>query len=189
YIEEDFESSGYDFTEITDVFTPNEEWIDSLNYKRSQAIYAPFTSEASTTMMNLMLNTLEGMRSDVIILGSEEWEFADLTNFQERFFEIYYTKSFGETDDQSALDYFEKDYETRFGIRPDRFSSLGYDAATYLFQSLERAGNPVYLERALRNSPIQNGLSMKIHFNGNRINQHLFIQPLSDLAKMRFNNR
>ncbi len=187
YFEEDFASNGYDFTEVMQVFNSNEELRDSLNYYHSDAIYAPFTGQASPTMMNLMLNGLEGMRSDVVILGSEEWEFAQLTSFQNRFFEIYYTQSFGEPIDQSAVNFFQNDYEARYGSDPDRFSHLGYDAATYLFQSLERAGNPVYLERALRTSPEHRGLSLDINFDGNRINQNLFIRPLSDKAKTRIN--
>lgn len=188
YIEEDFASSGYDFTEVLQVFNPNEELRDSLNYLPSDAIYAPFTGQASSTMMNLMLNGLEGMRSGLVVLGSEEWEFAELTPFQNRFFEIYYTQSFGEPTDQSAVNFFESDYETRFESVPDRFSHLGYDTATYLFQSLERVGNPIYLERALRTSPEHKGLSLDIHFDGFRINQNLFIRPLSDRAKERINS-
>lgn len=187
YIEEDFASTGYDFTEVIQVFNSNEEIADSLNFLPSDAIYAPFTGQASTTMMNLMMTALEGMRSDLVILGSEEWEFTELTPFQNRFFEIYYTQSFGEPIDQSAVDFFQTDYEARFESVPDRFSHLGYDAATTLFQSLERAGNPVYLERALRTSSEHRGLSLHIHFDGYRINQNLFIRPLSDRAKTRIN--
>ena len=189
YIEEDFAASGYDFTGVTEVFTPDEVLIDSLGYKRSQAIYAPFTGQASTTMMNLMLNALESMRSELVILGNEELEFSELTPFQQSFFEIYYTQSFNDDLDLSALSFFEEDYETRFGIIPDRFSRLGYDTATYLFESLERAGNPEYLERALRTSPIHDGLAIRIQFSGNRINQHLYIRPHSDRAKSKLSNR
>ncbi len=189
YIEEDFSISGYDFTDVTQVFTPNEALIDSLKLTRSQAIYAPFTGQASTTMMNLMLNALESMRSDLVILGTEEWEFAELTTFQQRFFEIYYSQPFDLTRDNSALPFFEDEYITKFGIDPDRFSRLGYDTATYLFQSLERAGNPVYLERALRTAPVYNGLSVRVNFDGQRVNQNLFIRPLSDRARARLQNR
>ena len=183
YIEEDFASIGYDLSEAMQVFNPNEVVRDSLNYLPVDAIYAPFTGQASSTMSNLMLNDLEGMRSEVIILGSEEWEFADLTSFQNRFFEIYYTQSFGEPVDQSAVEFFQNDYESRYESSPDRFSNLGYDTANYLFQNLEKAGNPIYLERALRTSSEHRGLTLNIHFDGYRVNQNIFIRPLSDRAK------
>lgn len=189
YIEEDFAATGYDFSEVMKVFNPDEVLRDSLNFISSDGIYAPFTGQASTTMMNLMLNDLEAMRSELVILGSEEWEFAQLTPFQERFFEIYYTRAYGEPIDPSAVDFFKSDYESRYGVSPDRFSHLGYDTATFLFQSLERAGNPVYLDRALREAPRHRGLTLNIHFDGNRINQQVSIRPLSDRARTRFNSR
>ncbi len=185
FIEEDFEATGYDFSEITEVFTRDAALIDSLNITRSQAIYAPFTGQAASTKMNLLLNDLEAMQNDLVILGSEEWEQHRLTDFQQRFFEIYYTQAFDEVTGTSAAEFFDEDYESRFGTSPDRFSRVGYDAATFLFQNLETAGNPVYLNRAMKNASPHNGLSGRIHFNEQRINQGLFIRPLSDRARQR----
>lgn len=185
YIEDDFASMGYDMSEYTEVFTPNNEIINSSNYTRSQAIYAPFTGQASSTMANLLLNDLEAMRSEVIILGSEEWATTTIREFQRRFFEIYYSEATGEAADTSAVEYFEEDYENRFGSSPDRFSKAGYDAVNYLLQSLETAGNPVYLNRTLRDGESHNGLSMRINFDGNRVNQHVFIRPLTPKAEER----
>ena len=185
FIEEDFEARGYDISEITEVFTRDAALIDSLNITRSQAIYAPFTGQASTTMMNLLLTELEAMQSNPVILGSEEWEDYTLTDYQQRFFEIYYSQPFHETTNTAASDFFEEDYESRFGNSPDLFSRVGYDAATFLFQNLETAGNPLYLRRAIRSAPVHNGLAVRIHFNGRQINQTPFIRPLSDRARER----
>jgi ABC-type branched-subunit amino acid transport system substrate-binding protein len=185
FIEEDFEARGYDLSEAIEVFTRDAALIDSLNITRSQAIYAPFTGQASTTMMNLLLTELEAMQSNPVILGSEEWEHYSLTDYQQRFFEIYYSQPFHETTNTAASDFFEEDYESRFGSSPDLFSRVGYDAATFLFQNLETAGNPLYLSRAMRTAPVHNGLAVRIHFNGQRINQSPFIRPLSDRARER----
>lgn len=180
YIEEDFASSGYDFNSATNVFTSDPALIDSLNIIESDAVYAPFTGEASPTMMNLLMNNLESMNSDVIILGSEEWERANPTNYQRQFFGIYYTQSFVENPDPSSANLFMENYETRFGTEPDRFSRIGYDTADFLFRSLETAGNPDYLGRAMRNQSIYDGLAYRIFFDGERINQHVFIRSLSE---------
>lgn len=179
FIEEDFESTGYDFNQITDVFTNDPALIDSLNINPSDAVYAPFTGEASKTMINLLMNNLEAMNSDVAVLGSEEWEFASLTEYQKRAFDVYYTQSFVEDPDTSS-NFFTQDYETRFGTEPDRFSRIGYDAADYLLRSLETAGNPDYLGEVLRKRPVYNGLAFRILFDGKRINQHVFIKNLSE---------
>lgn len=180
YIEEDFASSGFDFNDITNVFTSDPTLIDSLNITQSDAVYVPFTGEASSTMMNLLMNNLEAMNSDVIILGSEEWEYANLTNYQKQFFDVYYTQSFVENPDASSMNLFMENYETRFGTEPDRFSRIGYDTADFLFRSLETAGNPDYLGQTMRNQPIYDGLAYRILFDGHRINQHVFIRSLSE---------
>ncbi|MEX0905158.1 MAG: ABC transporter substrate-binding protein [Balneolaceae bacterium] len=188
YIEEDFASMGYDLSEHTEVFTPDSTLQDSLKYTPSQAVYAPFTGEAATTLTNLLMNDLEAMRSNMIILGSEEWTQADLNARQQQFFEIYYTQATGEAADSSAVDFFEEDFENRFGFEADRFAKTGYDAANYLFRSLETAGNPHYLGRVMRTEDPYNGLSTRIHFDGKRVNQHVFIRPLTSRAIERFDN-
>ncbi|PWN07108.1 ABC transporter substrate-binding protein [Rhodohalobacter mucosus] len=185
HIEEDFASLGYDISDFTQVFTPDSVLIDSLNYIPSEGIYAPFTGQAAATLADLLLNDLEAMRSEVVIMGSEGWARATPSAFQRRFFEIYYSEPFSPFSmqaDTAAVQFFEEDYETRFGEEPDRFSGIGYDAATYLLQSLETAGNPQYLNRALRESPPYNGLSLTIDFSGNRVNQSVFIRGLTPEA-------
>lgn len=185
FIERDFESTGYDFGEITDIFIPPGARTDSLYIAPSEAVYAPFTGQASNTMINLLLNNLEAMRSEVVLLGSEDWKHTNLTDFQERFFEIYHTEFSPSFVPDSTTEFFREDYETRFGFSPDRFSMLGYDTATYLFQSLETAGNPEYLHNVLRTRTAYEGLSTRIFMDGNRVNQHLHIQPFSQKAKQR----
>ncbi|MDR9408503.1 MAG: ABC transporter substrate-binding protein [Balneolaceae bacterium] len=180
YIEQDFAATGYDFSEVTDVFTSDPALIDSLNIRQSDAVFAPFTGQASTTMMNLLMNNLEAMDSNVTVLGTEQWEYAPLTDYQKRFFDVYYTQSMVQNPDSSSANFFTDDYETRFGTEPDRFSRIGYDTANYLFRSLETAGNPDYLDRAIRNGSIFNGLAYRIFFDGERVNQHLFIRSFSE---------
>jgi ABC-type branched-subunit amino acid transport system substrate-binding protein len=189
YIDEDFASFGYDISGFTEVFTPDSVLIDSLNYIPSQAIYAPFTGQAAPTLTNLLLNDLEAMRSQAVILGSEEWANANLSAFQRRLFEIYYTEAFGSTADTSAVEFFREDFETRFGSEADRFAKIGYDAATYLFRALETAGNPVYLGKALREESVMNGMALRVEFDGNRINQHVFINGLTPRAIERLEAR
>lgn len=185
YIEEDFEATGFDISQYTEVFAPDAAQIDSLGYTPSQAVYAPFTGQAAPTLINLFLNDLEAMRSNVVVLGSEEWANISLTDFQRQQFEIYYTQSFGEAADSETIDFFTQDYETRFGNTPDRFSKLGYDTANILFESLETAGNPYYLARVIRSKTGYNGLSLRVDFDGNRINQHVYIRPLTVKARER----
>lgn len=185
FIEENFAATGYDISEFTEIFIPDETMEDSQNTVPTQAVYAPFAGQASETMMNLLLNDLEAKRNNLVVLGSEEWGMFSLTDFQHRFFEIYYSQAFSDVADQETLSFFREDYETRFGHEPDHFSKVGYDTATYLFRSLETAGNPEYLTRTLREGSRYNGLALRIDFAGNRVNNHLFINPLSNAARQR----
>jgi ABC-type branched-subunit amino acid transport system substrate-binding protein len=185
YVEDDFASKGYDMSEYTEVFTPDEVLIDSLGYTPTQAIYAPFTGQASNTMASLLMNDLEAMRSRQVILGSEEWQNADLSAYQRRTFEIFHSQASGTVADSTTVAYFEEDFSTRFNTSADRFARMGYDTATFLFQSLETAGNPSYIGRVLRNKEIYNGLALQIHFDGHRINQMVYVEPLTPQAQAR----
>lgn len=182
YIEDDFAARGYDISGYTEIFTPDSVLIDSLGYTPTQGLYAPFTGQAAPTLSNLLLNDLEALRSEVVIMGSEEWANVNLTAFQRRLFEIYHSESFGATADTSAINFFEQDFETRFGIEADQLARIGYDTGTYLFQSLETAGNPVYLGQVLRTRNEYNGIALKIHFDSKRINQNVFINGLTPKA-------
>lgn len=185
FIEEDFASTGYDLTETMEIFSLDSVLIDSLGIIPSQAVYAPFTGQASSTLMNLMLNDLESRRNNPVILGGIDWETAELTSFQRNFFQIFYSSGRVGTDDIETNNYFTSDYRAMFGTEPDYFSRIGYDTATYMLKSLEKAGNPVYLPYALRSGSLYRGVGTTIHFDGERINQYLSIQPLTDSARRR----
>ena len=187
YFEEDFAAIGYDISDYTKVFTSDSELADSLGFRPTHGIYAPFTGQAAGTLINLLLTDLEVLGSDLIIMGSEEWENATINNWQRRNMEIYYSKAFGEAADSATVAFISEDFESRFGIEPDQFAKIGFDTANYLFQNLERSGNPVYLKNAMREGSTYNGLALRINFDKNRVNQHVFFRPLSDPAKNRMN--
>ncbi|MGF1670407.1 MAG: ABC transporter substrate-binding protein [Balneolaceae bacterium] len=176
YIEENFAATGFDMRPHTQFFTPDSVLIDSLGYTPVQAIYAPFTGQAAPTLISLLLTDLEAMNSDVIMLGSAEWGNATLTESQENLFEIYYTEPFGLTSDSLKLAQFEQDFELRFGIPPNQFSRIGFDAGNFLLDALDRAGNPEYLSQVIRQFPLYKGLEIQVHFDGTRINQRVNIR-------------
>ena len=189
YIEEDFSSLGYDLTDFTKVFTTDSVEVDSLNYIPTEGIYAPFTGQAANTLVNLLMTDLEVLGSDMVIMGSEEWESANLSAWQERNFEIYYSRGFGEAADSTDIRLFEEDFQTRFSLAPDQFSKLGYDIGTFLFESLSQAGNPALLPNIIRKNEPYDGLAIKIDMNGRRINQHVYILPLTPSAMDRMSGK
>ena len=188
YIEEDFSSFGYDLTDFTKVFTTDSVEVDSLNYIPTDGIYAPFTGQAANTLMNLLMTDLEVLDSDMVVLGSEEWQTANLSGWQERNFEIYYSMGFGETADTTGIQLFEEDFQTRFGLEADQFAKLGYDIGLYVFENLSRSGNPALLPGYIRSDEPHDGLAIKIEMNGRRINQHVYIRPLTPAAVERMSD-
>ncbi|REL38079.1 hypothetical protein DYD21_05550 [Rhodohalobacter sp. SW132] len=187
YIEEDFASFGYDLSDFTKVFTRDPEEISEHNYMRTDGIYAPFTGQAANTLINLLMTDLEVLRSNMVIMGSEEWENTNLSSWQRQNFEVYYTQAFGTEADTSVVNFVRQDFETRFGIEPDQFGKIGYDVGTYLFNQISEAGNPAYLGEVIRASDRYQGLELSIDMNQNRINQSLHIRPLTDPARQRIN--
>lgn len=183
YIEEDFAASGFDLSEFTKVFSTDSEEIEEENYTPSKGIYAPFTGQAANTLIRLLMTDLEAMNNKMVVLGSEEWETTDLTGWVDRNIDVYYSTAFGAAADSATASYIEQDFETRFGLKADQFAKIGFDAGTFLFQSLNTAGNPRYLREVLMQNPTYQGLALRVAFNNNRVNQHIYIQPLSDSAK------
>jgi ABC-type branched-subunit amino acid transport system substrate-binding protein len=183
YIEEDFASIGYDLSDVTEIFTTDEILVDSLNIVPVKGLYAPFTGQPANTLINLLMTDLEAMRSDVIVMGSEEWRDARYTNAQRANFSIYYTQNYGTLADDETLEYFEQDFNNRFGIDPGHFARVGYDAGSYLFKTLEEVGNPKLLKHALKESPEFTGLSMRIHFDNSQINTLVQVEALTETAR------
>ncbi len=183
FIEDDFAARGYDITDVTEIFTRDEILVDSLNIVPVKGVYAPFTGQAASTMINLLMTDLEAMRTEVVVMGSEEWRDARYTPAQRRNFAIYHTQNYGSTADREFIEYFEQDFINRFGMEPDQFARVGYDAGSYLFRTLEQAGNPKRLKHALRESPEFTGLSMRIHFDNGQINRLVQVEPLTDKAR------
>ncbi|MEX0662328.1 MAG: ABC transporter substrate-binding protein [Balneolaceae bacterium] len=183
YIEEDFAATGFDLSEFTKVFSTDSLEIEEEQYIPSQGVYAPFTGQAANTLIRLFMTDLEAMNNRMVVLGSEEWETADLTGWVDRNIDVYHSKAFGASADSATTTYVEQDFETRFGLKADQFAKIGFDAGTYLFQSLDTAGNPRYLKEVLMQSSTYEGLALRVAFNNSRVNQHIYILPLSESAK------
>lgn len=185
FIEDDFSRRGYDLSEYTEVFTSDGELADSLGFRPTHGLYAPFTGQAASTLTNLLMNDLEAMRSDLVVMGSEEWAEFSPSAFQQRIFEIYHSEAFGRAADSEELSFFTEDYSNRYSDDPDPFSRLGYDTANFIFKNLVTAGNPAYLGRVLRRAESHDGLGLRIDFDGKRVNQHVYIRSLTPNAEER----
>jgi hypothetical protein len=74
---------------------------------------------------------------------------------------------------------FNKEFKQRFNIEPNRFAMIGYDAASYVLQTLDRVANPELLKNALKRQPEYHGLISNIDFKGSHINQEAKVFKIS----------
>lgn len=189
---EDLESQGYEVTEYTKYFSTDtlnadpesmeyedSDEMEAKNYHRVDAVYAPFTGQAAPTLIDLLLIDLQAMDSEVVVLGSQEWGATNIPQDRLENMNIYFSESYYMNTKSNRLEQFKENYSNRFGIEANRFSMIGYDAATYLLQTLERVKNPALLKNALSRQPLYEGLISNIKFEGKHVNQEVKIFRLS----------
>ena len=174
---EDLASEGYDISEYVKYFDPEVDTV--LNYN-IDAVYAPFTGNIAQTLMSSLITNLEAMGSEMSILGSEEWETANINSSRLPETDVYYTKSFEIDSTNSMVNDFESEFRLRFESQPNQFAYIGYDAASILLESLQRVQNPEYLKEGLKSLNNYRGLINRVSFEGSRINQNVKIKRLNN---------
>lgn len=177
---ENLESQGYEVAEYTEFITADSLKADSLTgYHNIDAVYAPFTGQAAPTLMDLLLIDLQALNSDVVVLGSQEWGATNIPEDRLGNREIYFTESYYINSQSDRVELFRENYRNRFGMDANRFAMIGYDAASFLLQTLERVKNPALLKNALSKQPLYEGLISNINFDGTHVNQEVKIFRLS----------
>lgn len=173
---DDLEAKGYELTDYTKYFTGDSAKIDSLgSYHHLDAVYAPFTGQPASTLAELLLVDLKANNTNLTVLGSQEWGNFNLPEKYIADRSIYFSESYYIDQKSAAVERFNKQFKRRFDMEPNRFAMIGYDAASYLLQTLDKIGNPALLKDALRNQPTYQGLIGNIDFNGSHINQEVKI--------------
>ncbi|GAB5408910.1 MAG: hypothetical protein BalsKO_12750 [Balneolaceae bacterium] len=174
YFEENLEEVGYDIRDYTQFFTTDT--LDSVDMVK--AVYAPFTGTVAPTLVASMLTDLEAMRSEVAILGSEEWMNVNLEDRRLANTELYFTESFNVDTSATKAQEFASTFRLRFNTQPNQFAYIGYDAAQIIVSSLKKIKNPAYLRDALKDLDDFYGLSSKVSFKGTHVNQEVKIKRM-----------
>ena len=177
---EDLESEGYEIAEYSKFLTADSLQSDSLyGYHNIDAVYAPFTGQAAPTLIDLLLIDMQATDSDLVVLGSQEWGATNIPEDRLRNREIYFSESYYINTNSDRVERFKKDFSNRFGIEANRFAMIGYDAANYLLQTIDRTENPALLKNSLSRQPLYEGLISNIRFDGTHVNQEVKIFRLS----------
>ncbi len=174
---EDLESDGYSILQYTQKFSKSDTLDQSPGLK---AIYAPFTGAVSSSLIQSLITDLEASRSDYILLGSEEWRDIELSGRRLPGTSIYYSQSFNTSETTSKeAENFKSAFRLRFQIEANQFAFIGYDAASLILKILDEVENPDYLKEGLRNLNYYKGLSTKVSFSGNHINQNVEVNSIT----------
>jgi ABC-type branched-subunit amino acid transport system substrate-binding protein len=171
YFEENLEELGYDIRDYTKYFTTDT--LDSVAMVK--AVYAPFTGSIAPTLIESMLTDLEAMRSEVAILGSEEWQNVEIDSRRLDSTKLFFTRSFNVDTSLFRTSEFKNEFRIRFQTDPNQFAYIGYDAAQIVLRQLEFVKNPAYLREALKNEDDYKGLSIEVNFRGSHVNQKVDI--------------
>ncbi|MDZ7773992.1 MAG: ABC transporter substrate-binding protein [Balneolaceae bacterium] len=178
FFSENLEATGYEITEYTRYFTADSAVIDSLHFHPVEAVYAPFTGQASGTLMELLMIDLNAMNPGIPVLGSPEWGTSDLPESRVGNRPVYFTESFYTDAQRTQVQEFDQRFRERFERDPNRFARIGYDAATYLLRTLGRVQNPALLKEELSLGPALPGLANTIRFKGGHVNSHVYFMRL-----------
>lgn len=168
YYSKNLESQGFDISEFTTFLDPESDTL--TNYK-IDAIYAPFTGQAASTLMGSLLTHLEALQNNSTILGLEEWESISIEERNLPQTALYYTKNFIQTSDVEKFETFQSAYRLRFDMEPDFYAMIGYDAANLLLQTFKKVQNPAYLREGLKSIVDYKGLISEISFEDTHVNQ------------------
>lgn len=176
YYVEDLASDGYDISEYVQYFDPEVDTVFNYNI---DAVYAPFTGNIAQTLISSLLTNLEAMQSEMTILGSEEWETADLDSRRLSQTEIYYTKTFEVDEESTSSEEFASSFRLRFDTAPNRFAYIGYDAANVILETLKQVKNPTYLRKGLNGFNNYRGLITGVSFRDTQINQEVKVKRVA----------
>ncbi|MFO8029370.1 MAG: ABC transporter substrate-binding protein [Cyclonatronaceae bacterium] len=186
YFSENFEERAFEVGHITPYFAGNRTiartYFEDEDFELIpvEGLYLSVTGGGAGQLIDLILNDLQALRSDVTILGNEEMAHLDFSDARRRYFDIFYSSFFHRDEDNRKVYHFRNNYQSLAGYRPDNFAHLGYDVAHYLFSSIAALENPVRIKQELRHRPAHEGTITQIDFRGSHINHHLHFLYIDD---------
>lgn len=175
YFSENFEKRAFEVGHITPWFAGHQRYVDEEEYPLVpiKGLYLSLTGEGTEQLLELILNDLQATRSRVTLLGNEEVAHLPMNPQQRGFFNLYYHTFFHIDSERRETWAFQQNYEALSGIKADEFAHIGYDTATFLFNTLQKVQNPDYLKEQMRHQPRMEGTIANIDFQGSHINRQL----------------
>lgn len=188
FIVEDLKTTGYDITQFTQKFAPDtlssrtkksttfntqKGKSDTLIRNSLDGIYAPFTGQGASTLIDLLTIDLQVMESDLTVLGSQEWGLTEIPEGRLKNQEIYFSESFYINSKNTRVQQFREEFKQRFGKEANRYAMIGFDSADFILRILEEVENPALLKDVIKTYPLYEGLISNIRFGDTQVNQEV----------------
>jgi ABC-type branched-subunit amino acid transport system substrate-binding protein len=172
---ENFAARGYSVAEYLPWMSSDSTRIDTTKYSAEHldAVYLPFTGNAASILLDLVLTGLEAYNPSYFIFGNEELGYIEHSLYRISRLKMIYGDTYSLTESDEAVVNFKYDYENRSGVSPNTFSYIGFDIGTYYLKLIQAFVNPANIPHAIDDFPAFTGLSSSIYFGDEQVNQAL----------------
>jgi ABC-type branched-subunit amino acid transport system substrate-binding protein len=143
------------------------------------AVYLPITGKEASTVVDHLLSSIDSKRLPITILGNEELGYLDHSAVRLERFPTYHTSMLDVTPKTERIEQFRNRYIARTTIDPNDFAYVGYDLATFVFETLDQVQHPGLLALWIPRSDVFRGLSSQYFFNGDVANRWLPVYRLT----------
>ncbi len=141
----------------------------------ASAVYMPIVSGESVARIDAAMGSFEGMGlgERIRILGNGDWRLAPNPLRASRYATTYADDFYVETDDPAVQEFTERYRELSDAEPEGRLAITGYDVARFLLPLLVDDSEEALADR-VRTAPFQEGLGMRIDFDGGNVNAAMF---------------
>ena len=153
--------------------------VDSL-LAQAEALYLPVSGEGAAGKIQGVLTGIQQVLPGKRALGNAEWHDLPFTEAASDM-RATYTNGFHVQTSRPAVQRFVRRYRLLTGTTPDELSAdgrrlayAGYDVAQFVLSELSPSPSRL-TPRTLRAAPTYEGLGMRIGFEGENVNQSMFI--------------
>ncbi|MCC5925317.1 MAG: amino acid ABC transporter substrate-binding protein [Bacteroidetes bacterium] len=176
FFSEDFSRTGFSTSHILPWFANDIELIqDTLSFRADSldAVFLSFTSDVAETLLDNTLTGLEAFLPDYTILTNETLSYLDHSIQRIRRLELMYSDTNYISEQSESVINFRYDYRNRTGFDPSMFSYLGYDIGKFIVNYLDNFSNPANFVHTVPQIDEFEGLSTRIYFGADQMNQSL----------------
>ena len=145
--------------------------LTNLKSKNPQFLYIP----GYYTEVGLIARQAREQGLKVPLMGGDGWDSDKLTEIGgESVDGSYFSNHYTQEDPRPEVQNFIKNYQARFGTKPDALAASGYDAARILFEAIKTA-------QSVEGQKIRDALASTKEFNG--VTGIITINPQRDATK------